>query len=665
MGAGLYIWFALMLGAAGGLALAAVVSRRAAFAVAAAFLAGASAQLGLADPLWFGSLHLRPDSAFTTLCYAVIAVQGAVAAAFLLTGGRLAAVWRGVSALGPGRVFLLYLLLLASFAAPMGYLQRHEYAAFAKQLVAAGAFLALNGATIAVYAMLLPETWRTRSARRLDRFLAASGRNRTWLAALLFFAVTLALNLLAFDRMPRVPDEVAYLFQAKTFASGHLYARAPGEALDAALSYDWISILDGKWFSIFPPGWPALLAIGVAVGAPFLVNPLIAAFTVPVAHALVSRWVSPRVAMLVTGLLAISPWYLAMGASLMSHSLTLLLVLCAWLLMLAEGSRRSLAWFAAGCLMGWLFLTRPLDGLAVGLLTGLWAAMRTKLRNPSALVGYGLGCVMVGALVFPYNHLLTGDALVTPIDRYFDLLWHAGANKLGFGPGIGSPDHWGGVDIWPGHGPIEALVQAQFNLRSFNIELLGWAAGSLILLYAHLIWGRLIHADWCMLALIGVTVGAHALYWFNGGFYVGPRYWFMALWPAMFLSARGLQTAAGLLAPDARERVALTALLLGGVAMISFLPWRATTRYWEFRGFHDGYRRLAGTGVLDNAVVFVRTRNMSDYGSAFMLNTPGLHGPIFVRDEGAAMNARILARYPDRNAIFVSANDVKPEGHAP
>ena len=660
---GLQPWFALRLPVSGALPGPDLARRRASLLLFAIFLAGTSAQLGLTDPRWFGSLRLHPD-AFTLLCFAVVALQGTVVTAILLTDSRLAALWRGVCALGLGRVVLLFLLLLGSSAAPMGFVQEQKYARFAVEVVADGALILLNGATLTAIAMLLPDSWLQSASGRIDRVLTDASKRLPWLAALWVFAATLTLNLLAFDRLPRT-DEVHYLFQAKTFALGSLYAVAPGEPMNGALGTALISTLDGKWFSVFPPGWPAALAVGVALGVPFLVNPVIAALTVPIGHAFLSRWASPRLAVLTTMLLMVSPWYLAMGASMMSHPLTLLLVLSAWLLMLTAGSRRSFAWFAAGCLLGWLFLTRPLDGVAIGVLTGLWAMTRVNLKEGSGwarLTAYGAGCVLIGGLIFPYNQILTGDPLLTPIDQYFDRLWHPGANRLGFGGDIGSPDHWGGVDVWLGHSLSEALIAAQFNLKALNVELLGWATGSLVLLYVHLLWGRLSRADWCMLAVSVVIVGVYALYWFNGGFYIGPRYWFMTLLPALFLSARGLQTAAGMLGragiAHGRETVASLVLLLTATAMVSFLPWRATERYWGFRGAHSGYRELAATGALGNALVFVRTDSAADFANAFALNSPDLSGPIFLRDRGPAVNAQIIARYPGRPVKLVTAEDV-------
>ena len=387
--------------------------------------------MGLTDPRWFGSLQLRPNP-FALLCFAAIGLQVAVVAAALLTGGRLAALWRGARALGMGRVVLLFLLLLGSSAAPMGFLQHHKYSRFAVEFVADGAFLVLNGATLVALAMLLPKGWLASAAARIDKIL--SPNRLPWLAALWVFTATSFLNLIAFDRLPRT-DEVHYLFQAKTFALGQFYAMAPGEPMNEALRISLISTVDGKWFSGFPPGWPAALAVGVALGPPFLVNPIIASLTVPTSHALVSRWASQRLAVLTTLLLMVSPWFLAMGASMMSHSLTLLLVLSAWLLMLTDGPRRPIAWFAGGGLLGWLFLTRPLEGITIGVLTGLWAMTCVNLRAVSGwamVAAFGAGCALVGSLIFPYNHALTGNALLTPIDQYFDLLWHPGANRLGF-----------------------------------------------------------------------------------------------------------------------------------------------------------------------------------------------------------------------------------------
>ena len=71
--------------------------------------------------------------------------------------------------------------------------------------------------------------------------------------------------------------------------------------------------------------------------------------------------------------------------------------------------------------MGFLFLVRPLDGLIIGFLTGLWC-LRYLLGKGGMLqvVAYCLGCVLIGSLVFPFNAALTGEMLTTPLNNYIE-----------------------------------------------------------------------------------------------------------------------------------------------------------------------------------------------------------------------------------------------------
>ena len=86
------------------------------------------------------------------------------------------------------------------------------------------------------------------------------------------------------QRFPLSGDDYSYLYQAKLFASGKLYAEDP--LYDRALAfYDCLATNcfrddQGHRFSQFSPGWPALLAVGVNVGAPWLINPLLGALLI-------------------------------------------------------------------------------------------------------------------------------------------------------------------------------------------------------------------------------------------------------------------------------------------------------------------------------------------------------------------------------------------------
>ena len=639
--------------------------------LAAIYLAGFSAQLAMTQPLWFQYVQLHPPSRFARLYDDAFIIQGLASAAFLLWRPGLPALWRGAMALGPIRVIAFLAASLLLTVAVMSYVPRHQYTVYAIQLVEAGAFLAVNLANALALACACPVEGLERLSAWARRLISLPGNESEpaaldrWLpgaAAVWVLLVTAVFSILAFQRMPRIPDEVAYLFQARYLAHGVIAAAAPPADAVKALQYDFMTVLGGRWFSIFPPGWPAVLALGVKAGVPWLVNPLLGAAAVLLAHRFMVRATSRGMANLVILLLAASPWFLAMSASLMSHTLTLVLVLGAWLLILRSKAGAPISYLAAGALMGLLFLTRPLEGVSVGVLTGLWTLKVAGLRTPkgwASVFAYGLACAAIGGLIFPYNAALVGNPLQTPVDQYFNALWGPGSNRMGFGPDIGSPDSWGGLDIWRGHSPLEALIQGHYNLVSANFELFGWGVGSLALVLAHKLWGRWKAMDLGMAAIVVATVGLYGLYWFNGGFYIGPRYWFMILFPLVVLSARGAVTLTerlsrieGLGQAGARLGVVLAVLMLAGAG--PFMAWRGAAKYFEFRGFHADYRQLAISPGLGGAAVFIKG-NASDYASAFMLNDPALPSaqPVFLRDLGPEADARAAAALGGRPSRFV------------
>ena len=78
-----------------------------------------------------------------------------------------------------------------------------------------------------------------------------------------------------FEAMPHLKDEHAYLFQAKVFAQGRITNPAPPMA--EAFFVPYVVTRDGQQFGKYPPGYPLLLAAGVVLGRPWVVNALPAA----------------------------------------------------------------------------------------------------------------------------------------------------------------------------------------------------------------------------------------------------------------------------------------------------------------------------------------------------------------------------------------------------
>jgi hypothetical protein len=131
-------------------------------------------------------------------------------------------------------------------------------------------------------------------------------------------AVYLAVAGSLFQRMPHCIDEVDYLFQARIFAQGNLWAPLP--PLPDFFHFINLIQADGKWFSQYPPGWPALLALGVIVHAPWIVNPLLGGLLLVMISQL-ARDLDREETARIAGLLAMgSPYLILMNASMMAHT---------------------------------------------------------------------------------------------------------------------------------------------------------------------------------------------------------------------------------------------------------------------------------------------------------------------------------------------------------
>ncbi|MGQ0539001.1 MAG: hypothetical protein ACT4R6_08665, partial [Gemmatimonadaceae bacterium] len=424
-------------------------------------------------------------------------------------------------------------------------------------------------ATVVCFARSVPETLLSRWQRCTDRWLGSkeqrdvvpgSWSDRTALVAA-GAAVIVAAFLAAcvYERIPHLPDEIVYLLQAKYFAAGQLALPPPG--VPAAFDIDLMYLDEGRWFSPVPPGWPALLALGAAAGVAWLVNPLLTGVAVLLTHMFLRELYPPRQARAATVLLAASPWLLFLGMSLMTHVATLAFALLA-ALGVTRARRLGAAWpaFAAGLAVGVVSLIRPLEGLVLALLLGAWSlGARGRRWRLAPSVALTLGAVLAGSLIRPYNAALTGSASRFPLMLYSDKYYAPGSNDVGFGANRGLG--WA-LDPFPGHGIPDVVVNSILNTYAINIELFGWAAGSLCVAAALLAMGKLARADsWMLLAALAV-VAAHAFYWFSGGPDFGGRYWFLVIVPLCALTASGLQRAAANGGDDTRARFSLGAAAL-------------------------------------------------------------------------------------------------------
>lgn len=666
MTASFLLWPAFGLLACGLLALGR--GRRRAAGWASILILGQAAALSLyrAGPV-VSYHHLRPDlsSAEQRLALAVVLLQALAVVAGLWRWRRTVAGFLGKS-FRP-RQLALVLVVLAAVSAKIA----RPAEAFALELAAATVLhlIALGNVALAAAAFAPPEM--VRFERASDRFLGVApptgapepgGVDRFALSMAAWAVLATALlSAFVYERHPHVPDEVVYLIHARYLAEGRLWLPAP--PVPAAFDVDLMLLSGERWFCPVPLGWPLALAAGAFVGVPWVVNPVLSGLGVLLAYLFARELAPRRTARLLILLLGASPWFLFLGMSFMTHAWSLACTLLAALGVARSRRTGSLAWSAAGgAALGMVGLIRPLDGVVLALLLGLWAlGLGGRRLRRGAIAGLVLGALLVGALTLPYNADLTGSALRFPILDYIDATYVPGSNDLGFGPERGAGMDWRGLDPWPGHTPLQSLVNDQFNAFAVDSELFGWASGSLWLVLLALAWRPRARADRLMWATIAATVLASSFYYFAGGPDFGARYWFTLLAPCIWLTVSGLDALEQRVqAPRARFAV----LLLGLSALLCFVPWRAVDKYPGYRSMRPDVRALAVERGFGESLVLVRGRRHPDYASAAVYNPLDWDAPapIYVWDREPLVRLAVLRRYAHRPVWIVEGPSVTGRG---
>ncbi len=557
-------------------------------------------------------------------------------------------------------VALVFALTSATVSPSAGrYLAELAFATFVQAV-------SLGSVALAAWALPEPSLDRWRALR--ERLLGGEGRgpDRVVLGAALAVAVAAAaLNLLVYENHPHVADEVAYLHHARYLARGTLTTAAPD--VPEGFTLYLMRHHAGAWYPATPPGWPAILAAGVLLGVPWLVNPVLAGLNVLLTRSVLAGVYGRRRARAGALLLSASPWHLFMAMSFMNHTAQLTFTLLgAWGVLRARQSGRARGALLAGAAGGIVGLIRPLDGLVVGGLLGLWAIGGGGRRLPlPSLAAYALGIAALNALGLAYNTALTGHPLVFPVLAYMDDRWGPGTAAYGFGANRG---HGWPIDPFPGHGPLDGLVNADLNAFAVNVELFGWATGSLLLAAVALLGRRPSRADRMMAAVVFAVFAAYFFYYFSGGPDFGARYWFLMLVPLVALTlsgARRLERLAGR-GPGggARGRVSLGVAILVASSLVTFVPWRAADKYLHYLGMRPDVRQLAERHRFGRSLVLVCGREQPDYASAAAHNPLDLRrgDTIYAWDRSPSVRARLLAAYRGRPVWLVDGPSITRAG---
>ncbi|MGL4279407.1 MAG: hypothetical protein ACRCS0_03490, partial [Albidovulum sp.] len=300
----------------------------------------------------------------------------------------------------------------------------------------------------------------------------------------------------------------------------------------------------------------------------------------------------------------------------------------------------------------------PMDGLVMGVLTGLWI-ISGRQRPLLRATQYAAACIAAGLVFLAYNAHISGHPLLMPLTDYINRSWGPGANAYGFGADIGPPGGWQSLDLWVGHGPLEALINTINSIISLQFEMLGWPVGSLALILAYLLWQRKRGFDLAMILVALVVIVVMALYWYADTYYLGPRYWFVAAFPFFYLSARGFEALRErIVARGGAEafRVDAAVVICCLFGLLVFTPWRGVAKFSDYNGFYSLFRSEEARGSFGNDIVLFT--EVGDPGSALMLNDLNLagSGPVYLMDTGHLDTEALGEAFPGRRILRYTPN---------
>ncbi len=460
------------------------------------------------------------------------------------------------------------------------------------------------------------------------------------------------------EHVPHSEDEAAYLFQAELFALNRLTTPTP--TLADAFWSPFVLDYQGRRFGKYHIGWPLLLNLGIRINAPWLVNALLGSVTLGCIAWLCGCYYSNDAGarylpLLTAGLGLVTPGFLFLSGSLLSHSASLFWVTLSLLALyyLVEGHRPTLFALLTGAFVGAAFITRPFAALSTGLAIGIFLLVliaRGKL-NWTVLLWLVLGGLPVALLLPLFWWAVTGN----PLFNAYTLVWPY--DRVGFGPNIGAQ----GYTL---HSAI--FINTRLKLVTLATGLFGWPGWSnLLFMPVPFLFRRANRWDWLLLGALFFIIFVHIFYWAFGGADGGfPRYYYDALPAFLILTARGIQILGQRLGRWRPPLRGLPLVLVLGFTAYNFI-WNLPPLLVEQKGKYDispaQLEAVANANLSTPALILVQdVHGWNDFAAPFAANSPLLNGPVlYAIDWGDNFTRQLRAHYAGRECWQLRGADLR------
>lgn len=475
------------------------------------------------------------------------------------------------------------------------------------------------------------------------------------------FLATLLISYFVFDQIPHVQDSIAQVFQAKIFASGQLYAAShPFKEF-----FDYTHMINnGKWYSQYPPGHAFFLMIGVLLGIPWIINPLLGALSVLIIFFLGKEIHDKKTGQLAAVFTILSPFFLFMSSEFMAHSSAMFTIALFALFFVKAVKEKTFVYAClAGISLGLCAIIRSYTAFALCipfLVYGMILIFKKPRQYISLFITIAFFTLIFIAFLLIYNQITNGH----PFKFGYTVLYGPG-HGLGFGKGT-----WGSP-----HTFLKGLTNFWDSIKALNLHLFGWPYISLLPVVILLISRKMRRWDFIFFFSFLSLGIAYIFYWYHDLCF-GPRFLYEALPFLVILSARAILVLPELVKEKLRIKKTSAKsirIILASIIVVLFLYSAVNTMpklikgdepnfYWKDRGYANSYwgvdvylSNLVKRKELTNSIVFVHYDypvfpfdSLLWYGSGFLNNSPALNDDVIYARHLGARDTLLMNYYPNR-----------------
>ena len=459
-----------------------------------------------------------------------------------------------------------------------------------------------------------------------------------FLGALFFieFFLTNWISYFVFEHIPHIQDSIAQVFHGMIFALGKLTVPSP----PMREFFDFTHIINnGNWYSQYPPGHSFLMMLGVLVGAPWIINPLIGSLTIVLFYFLGKELYGDAIGRLAALLGLFSPFILFMSSEFMNHA-SALFFFSLFVLFFARTVRTAKIFPAvlAGVSLGWLVNIRPFSAAALALPFFIYGAQLLRSRfsvYKVPLLAFSVTLLLFVCILLGFNYLTNGH----PFLFGYQVLY--GNDVMpGFGKGA-----WGDT-----HTPARGIHQTLNNLVGLNKYLFEWPVPSLV--FVLILFATMRVNRWDILLLLSFLslTFTYLFYWFQDWCF-GPRFIYDATCGVILLTARGMQRLPYVIknmlgkSISVRKIYGLTicvVLFCTGIGLLNNVPALVrvySNSYWIVDG--KVLKAVKQRG-LHKAIIFTK----SYYGSVVTANSPLLEKDVIYVRNLDDLNRKFMDQFP-------------------